>query len=301
MKKLPIITIVGPTSSGKTTLSINLAKKFNGEIISADSRQVYKGMDIGTGKVSKKEQKIITHHLIDVALPRKEYNVSHFKKDALEALNKIYKKNKLPFIVGGTGFWIQAVIDDINLPTVKPNKKLRKQLEKKTLPQLLKILQKLDPVRMENIDKKNPYRLIRAIEIVKTTKKPIPKIKNKTNYNLLIIGINPKKEILQKRINKRLEVRLKQGMIAEVEKLHLQGLSWKRMETIGLEYKFISSYLRNEITKNEMKNLIKLASYQYAKRQLTWFNKDGRINWITNQKEATKLINNFIKQYANNN
>ncbi|XOU95042.1 MAG: tRNA (adenosine(37)-N6)-dimethylallyltransferase MiaA [Candidatus Kerfeldbacteria bacterium] len=296
-----LIVIVGPNASGKTSLSIKLAKKFNGEIISADSRQVYKNMDIGTGKVTKQEQQTIQHYLIDVASPNKEYNVSHFKKDTLKALKKIYIQNKLPFLVGGTGFWIQAIIDDINLPAVKPNKKLRKQLGNKNSVQLFNILKKLDPSRAKNIDAKNPFRLIRAIEIVKATKKPIAKIKKKDIYNLLVLGIKHPKNIIQNRINKRLTIRLKQGMISEVKKLHKQGVSWKRMETIGLEYKFISSYLRNNITKQEMKDKIKTSSYKYAKRQLTWFNKDDRINWITSQKEAIKLTNKFIKQYANNN
>ena len=155
MQKPPLIAVVGPNTSGKTSLSIKLAKKFDGEIISADSRQVYKGMNIGTGKATKQEQREIKHYLLDVASPKKEFNVSHFKKQALAAIEKIQKKDKLPFLVGGTGFWIQAVVDDIDFPHVKPNKKLRRQLAKKTAKQLFQLLKKLDPKRAKTIDKKN--------------------------------------------------------------------------------------------------------------------------------------------------
>ncbi|MDP2684391.1 MAG: tRNA (adenosine(37)-N6)-dimethylallyltransferase MiaA [bacterium] len=294
-KKPKLIAIVGPNSSGKTSISIKLAKKYHGEIISADSRQVYKGMDIGTGKATKKEQSMVSHHLLDISSPTKLYNVSHFKKDAENIIQDIYKRGKLPMLVGGTGFWIQAVINDINLPNVKPNTKLRKQLERKSITQLFIMLKKLDPQRTKTIDKQNPYRLIRAIEICRTTKKPIPLLNNKSPYDVLMLGIKHDLPKLKKRIDIRLDKRFKQGMIAEVKKLHRNGVSWKKMEDFGLEYRYISYFLQDKLTKEEMTQQLRFAIYHYAKRQLTWFNKDKRVYWIKNQKQAEQLITKLIK------
>ncbi len=299
--KPPLIAIVGPNASGKTSISIKLAKKFKGEIISADSRQVYIGMDIGTGKATKKERSMVPHHLIDVSTPKKEYNVSHFKKDADKIIKKIHHNNNIPFLVGGTGFWVKTVIDDLDLPSVKPNIKLRKKLGSKTTKQLLSMLKKIDPNRAKSVDPNNPYRLIRAIEICRATKQPVPKLITNSPYNLLILGVKHNLPKLKNRIDSRLTKRFKQGMIAEVKRLHKNGLSWKRLEDIGLEYRYISYHLQGKLKKEEMINKLRYAIYHYAKRQLTWFNKDKRIHWVTSQTQAEKLINNLLKTYANNN
>jgi len=291
--KSPLIAIVGPSSAGKTSLSIKLARKYNGQIISADSRQVYKGMDIGTGKATKKEQKQARHYLLDVASPKKEFNVSHFKKQALKAINKIHQKNKLPFLVGGTGFWVQAIVDNVNFPAVKPNKVLRRKLEKKPATQLFKLLKKLDPKRAKIIDKNNPYRLIRAIEIVKTTKRPVPSFKKNPLFNVLMIGITHPQKKLYQLIDQRLIRRFKQGMIAEIKKLHKQGISWQRMYDFGLEYRYISLYLLGKLNRQEMEKQLSYAIKHYAKRQITWFKRDKRIHWIKNYKQADKLIKTF--------
>jgi len=292
--KPPLIAIVGPNASGKTSLSIKLARKFNGQIISADSRQVYKGMDIGTGKATKKEQNQAKHYLLDVVSPKTEFNVSHFKKQALVAIKKTYKKDKLPFLVGGTGFWIQAVVDDIDLPHVKPNKKLRRQLAKKNVKQLFKQLKKLDPQRAKTIDKKNPYRLIRAIEIVKATKKFIPKLKKYSPFNVLMLGITHPRKKLYQRIDTRLKTRLRQGMIAEVKKLRRQGISWKRLYDFGLEYRYISLYLQEKLTRQEMEKQLAQAIKKFAKRQMTWFDRDKRIHWIQSRRQAEQLIKSVL-------
>src|SRR5258708_416048 len=184
-----LIVILGPTSSGKSSLAIKLAKKFKGEIISADSRQVYQGMNIGTGKVTRVEQKMVPHHLLDIANPKKQFSVAEFKPYANLAISKITSKDKVPFLVGGTPFWIYAVIDDLQIPEVAPNLKLRKQLEKKSTSELFAMLKKLDPRRAKNIDAKNPRRLIRAIEIVKTTGKPVPVSERVLRKESLLIGL----------------------------------------------------------------------------------------------------------------
>ncbi len=261
-----LIVILGPTASGKTNLSIKLSKKFGGEVVSADSRQVYKGRDIGTGKVTKKEMKGIPHYLLDVASPKKRFTVSQYQKLAQKAIKKIQKKNKpkhrahnalyasvlgkVPFLVGGTGFYIQAVVDGINIPEVKPDWKLRSELEKKSTKELFLMLKKLDSRRAKNIDKNNPRRLIRALEIVIKSKRPVPPLKkNKPQFEVLMI--RTKRENLKERIRKRLLKRLKIGMVEEVKKLRKSGLSWKRLEEFGLEYKYIAQYLQKKINYEE--------------------------------------------------
>lgn len=299
-KNNKLIVILGPTASGKTSLSIKLAKKFSGEIVSADSRQVYKGLDIGSGKVTKKEMEEIPHHLLDVASPKKRFSVAQYQKLAKKAIKKIQDKNKIPFLVGGTGFYIQSVTDNIVLPEVKPNWKLRAKLEKKSNEELFKILQKLDPKRAQNIDKHNPRRLLRAIEIIMTTGKSVPALQKQYckdgPCNILQIGIKKNKTELSELINKRLLARLKNNaMINEVKKLHRRGLSWKRLKEFGLEYKFVAQFLQKKITYQEMTNKIQKESEHFAKRQMTWFKRDKRIVWVENHKQAEKLLNKFLQ------
>jgi tRNA dimethylallyltransferase len=289
-----LVVILGPTSSGKSSLAINLAKKFNGEVISADSRQVYKGMDIGTGKVSKSEQKQVPHHLLDIASPKKQYTVTQFKTAAQKKIKQISQRGRLPFVVGGTAFYIYALIDDLKIPEVKPNLKLRKSLQKKSPVQLFLMLKKLDPARAESIDRHNPARLIRAIEIVRVTKKPVPALSFPVVGNhgtgILIIGIKKDLPGLYKLIDNRLEKRLKQGLVKEVKRLLANGISQKKLESFGLEYKFVSKYIKSELNYSQMKEQLKNAIHHYAKRQMTWFKRDPRIQWIKNAREAEILI-----------
>lgn len=296
-----LIVILGPTASGKTNLSIKLAKKFNGEIISADSRQVYKSLDIGSGKITKKEMKGIPHHLLDVASPKRKFTVAKYQKLALKKIKEIHKRNKIPFLVGGTGFYIQSVVENTKFPEVKPNLKLRKNLQKKSNEELFSILKKLDPKRAKTIDQKNPHRIIRAIEIVKSTGKPVPTLQHSLPareigakyWNILLIGLKKSKEELKKNVKNRLEKRLKKGMVAEVKKLHSGGLSFKRLEELGLEYRFVAQYLQNKLTFDEMKEKLRVEIEQFAKRQMTWFKKDEKIHWVENYREAENLIKKF--------
>ena len=290
-----LIVILGPTASGKTDLSIKLAKKFNGEVVSADSRQVYKGMDIGTGKITKKEMSNIPHYLLDIASPKRKFTVVQYKNLALKAIKKIQKKNNLPILVGGTGFYIQSVVNGIIIPEVKPDWKLRKELEKKPIQDLFKMLKKLDPRRAKTIENKNERRLIRALEIVIKTKKPVPLLKKKLpQFEVLTLGIKKSPKELKERIRKRLLKRLKQEMIAEVKKLRKSGISWKRLEEFGLEYRYIALYLQNKITKKEMIDRIQKESEHFAKRQMTWFKRDKRIKWIKDYKQAENLLKKFL-------
>ena len=304
MKKL--IVILGPTASGKSEMAVKLAlwlcsnrvkKKFkiNGaEIISADSRQVYKGMDIGTGKITKKEMKSIPHHLLNIASPKRKFTVVQYQKLALKTINEIFKKDKIPILCGGTGFYISAVIDGLIFPKIKPDWKLRTKFEKKNIEQLFKLLEKLDPRRAKTIEKKNKRRIIRALEIIIKTKKPIPILKKQTpKFKILIIGIKKSPQELKKLIKIRLKKRFKKGMLAEIKKLK-SSLSWKRLEEFGLEYRWIAYYLQNKINYKEMIEKLQKEIEHFAKRQMTWFKKDKRIHWIKNQKEAEKLVKNFL-------
>jgi len=288
--------ILGHTASGKSALAVKIAKKINGEIISADSRQVYKGLDIGSGKITKKEMGGIPHYCLDIVSPKKIFTVVDFKKCAEKAIEKIFAKNKIPIIVGGTGLYIQAIVDNIILPEVKPNWKMRKELEKKTTEEMFKMLKKLDPERARNIDAKNPRRLIRAIEIAKKLGKT-PKLKSMSRRDLDIrqIGIKLPDEILKKNIEKRIKKMLKGGLVDEIKKLRKSGLSWKRIYELGFEYKYPALFLQGEISKDEMLSKMLIENRQYAKRQMTWFKRDKRINWISKEKQAEKLIKKFLK------
>jgi len=292
-----LVVILGPTSSGKSALAINLAKKFKGEIVSADSRQVYKRMNIGTGKVTKKEQKQVRHHLLDVVDPKKSFTVAEYKTLASKAIENIRKKKKLPFLVGGSPFWIYALIDDLQIPQVKPNPKLRKELAKKSTIQLFAMLKRLDPKRAQNIDRHNPLRLIRAIEIIKATGQPIPEFKNQKTNQALIIGIKKSQAQLHKLIDQRLIERLNSGMVDEVKKLLKQKISHKRLQELGLEYRFVSLYLQGHLDYNAMVKQLQNAIHKFSKRQMTWFKTDTRINWISKEKQARNLINKYLRSY----
>ncbi len=315
---LKIIIILGPTSSGKSDFGVALAEKFKGEIISADSRQVYKGLNIGSGKITKKEMRSIPHHLLCVASPKKIFTALDFKKMANKKIQEISEKNKIPFIVGGTGFYIQAITDDILIPEIKSDWKLRKKLEKKTAEKLFKILQKLNPERAKNIDPKNPRRLIRAIEITKALKKKSPSeflyrrlgraireangVKQFKNSacDFLYLGIKLQEKELKKKIENRIREMIESGLIKETKKLRDSGLSWKRIYELGFEYKYPAMFLQRKISKQEMLEKMILENNHYAKRQMTWFKKyapDTR--WINSsisgQKKAEKLIRGFLK------
>lgn len=290
-----LIVILGPTASGKSSLGINLAKKYNGEIVSADSRQVYKGMDIGTGKITKKEQKIVPHHLLSVANPKKQYTVSNFIHDAGIAMAKIVSRSKIPFIVGGTAFYIYSLIDNWNIPDIPPNKKLRNMLRNKPVDELFEILKKLDPLRAKTIDVKNPVRLIRAIEIAKIQGRVPELVPQPSSLNPLFIGIRKDQNTLYKLIDKRLLERLDAGMISEVKKLRKAGISWKRLESLGLEYRFVSLYLQGRLTYDQMVVQLQSAIHKFSKRQMTWFKRDSRIHWVKNEKQAEKLVKKYLK------
>jgi tRNA dimethylallyltransferase len=301
-----LIVILGPTASGKTQLAIKLAKKFNGEIVCADSRQIYKGMDIGTAKpLSREFARIdheyvrivngISHYLLDVASPKRKFTVAQYRKLALKTIEKIQKRERVPFLVGGTWFYIRAVVDGLVIPKVPPDWKLRKRLEKKSPKELYKILKKLDPQRAKTIEKENPRRLIRAIEICKKIGKVPPLKFEPLTYPVLMIGLKIEKKKLMERIKKRFFDWLKRGLISEVKRLRKMGISFKRIEEFGMHYREVAKYLQGKISKEEMiENSIR-AIQSYARKQMNWFKKDKRINWVKSHKKSEVLVREYLK------
>ncbi len=297
-KMQKLIVILGPTSGGKSDTAVKIAKKFDGEIISADSRQVYKGLDIGTGKITKKEMRGIPHHMLDVANPKKRFDVAMWQKQTKIIIADIFARGKLPIICGGTGFYIQSIVDNLELPEVPPNKKLREKLEKKTLPELIEILKKLDPEKLKTIDTKNPVRLVRAIEIA-TQLGSVPKLqKNNNDYEILQIGLTFPDKILKKRIFIRLRRRMKMGMLDEARKLHKAGLSWKRMNELGLEYRHMALLLNNRMSREEFIQKLNTEIWHYARRQWQWFKRDKNIKWFspTEINKIEKEVEKFMKK-----
>jgi len=312
------VFITGPTSSGKSDLAIYLAKKFQGEVINADSRQVYKYLDVGSGKISKKEMSDIPHHLLSIANPKINYSLAKWLKDTEKAVKKIVKKNKLPIFCGGTILYLKAIKEGWVLPQVPPNYKLRKKLEKKSNEELYQEIKRLDPRRAKNLDPKNKRRLIRALEIIHALGK-VPKIKKKPKYHLLIIAPKIEKEKLFKKIKKRLIKRVP-GIIKEIKKLRKIGLSFKKIISFGLEYKWFGSYAQQkefkqklhkidrlnvkqaEFIKNKQKLTLNSATSEcykdilrFARRQIRELRKIKEVIYVKNKKEAIKIVEKFLK------
>lgn len=266
MKK--IIVILGQTATGKSNLAVKIAKRIEGEIISADSRQVYKGLDIGTSKISKKDMKGVPHYLLNVTTPKDKFSVSRYKELAENKIKEILARNKAPIICGGTGFYIDAMTKGLIFPEVLPNAKLRKKLTKKSAIALFLVLKKLDPRRAKNIDIKNKVRLIRAIEIAKALGK-VPKIAEATPpYKFIKIGLYLSPDKLKKKIEKRVKKMFKDGLLNEIKKLKKSGVSNKRLKEFGFEY---FKPTQEKVVKQTLK---------YAKRQMTWFKRDKEIKWF---------------------
>ncbi len=297
-RKPKVLVILGPTASGKSDLAVKLARKFNGEVISADSRQVYKGLDIGSGKITKREMMGVPHYLLSVASPKGLFTAERYRRLGKAAIKKILAKDRLPIICGGTGLYIDTLMYDYNFPKVPPQKALRAKLEKlstaKLFEKLIKQAKGIDSTTAKRIDKHNRRRLIRALEIISFTGKPIPPIEKSSPYDVTKIGIKIAPEQLKKNIEKRLTNRLKIGMVGEVRRLHANGLSWKRLYDLGLEYRYISRYLRGLISLDQMKADILHESYQYAKRQMTWFKRDQSIIWIAPSGKAGARLRGFL-------
>ena len=280
-KKNKIIAIVGATASGKTAYAVELAKQINGEIISADSRLVYKGMNIGTAKPALDEMQGIPHYMIDIVEPDINYSAGLYAKEAKKHVNDILSRGKIPIVAGGTGLYFRILLENYDLPDVEPDYKLREELAELSFDELYEVLAKLDKNAVNKIERNDKKKIIRYIEIVKLTGLPISKAcgKNDNNeFDIEWIGLNFPREELYERINKRVDLMIEQGLVEETKYLLKKyGRIPNIVDTIG--YKEIISYLDGEFTLDEAKNKLKQNTRNYAKRQLTWFRKNENINW----------------------
>ena len=304
MQKDKVIVICGPTASGKTALSIELAKQINGEIVSCDSMQIYKDMNIGTAKPTEEEQKGIKHYLIDFVSPDERYSVADYKQDAKKAIKEILKKGKVPIVVGGTGLYIDSLIYEIEYPNIEFDEKYRKKLENIAEEQGLKVLyekaKEIDPEAIKKISENDKKRILRILEIYHATGKnkteqEIESRKKEIKYDYKIFAINMDREKLYERINIRVDRMLENGLIEEVENLQKK---YNHFPTAmqGLGYKEVVEYLQSQITREEMIEKIKQESRRYAKRQLTWFRKNKQTIWIDGLANLEDNINIIEKE-----
>ncbi|KKW23215.1 MAG: tRNA dimethylallyltransferase [Parcubacteria group bacterium GW2011_GWA2_51_12] len=299
MAPLPkLICIVGPTASGKTELAIHLAKKFKGEIVSADSRQIYRGMDIGTAKPTEAEKKAVAHFLVDTKKPNTSYTVGQYKKDSIRAIADILSRKKVPFLVGGTGLYVSAVVNNLEFPKVKPSPRLRKKLEdelqKHGLNYLFGKLTALDPEAAYVVDPKNPRRVIRALEVTLKTRKPFTQQRRRGDriFDSLILGISRDGAQLQSRITKRTKQMLRSGLLNETSRLVKRyGFHQVAFDAIG--YRETIAHLLGRITLAEAEREINKNTIRYAKRQMTWFRKMPVV-WVKNAKETEEQIVKFL-------
>jgi tRNA dimethylallyltransferase len=318
-----LLVICGPTATGKTGLALHLAKVFNGELISADSRQVYKDMDIGTGKDLPKSAKFkkslfsppcyeidgVKVWGYDLVSPKKDFSVAHYTKLAKKIIKNIWKNNELPILVGGTGLYIKAVIDGIPTANVPKNVDLRKNLRQRSTNELFEILAQLDPIKAASLnisDKKNPRRLIRAIEVAQWMIKPTSKIGKVDKLdlekdNILFVGVKGTDGEIKKRVKKRVNKRLKQGIIKEIKNLLKKGVKWNHQAMDALGYKQFKQYFEGEKKLDEVKSDWIRDEVKYAKRQMTWFRKDKRITWFDvgkkdYEKKIEKLVGKWYKK-----
>src|SRR6266849_3573828 len=294
-----LVVVLGPTASGKSGSGITLAQCFHGEIVSADSRQVYHGLDIGTAKVTPEQRALIPHHLLDVVDPLEIYTVAQFQREAIAAINDILARGHQPFLVGGSPHYIQAVIDNLEIPHIEPQPELRAQLAARPLAELLAQLEELDPQSASTIDRNNPRRVIRALEVCLVSGKPFSQQRKMSEplYQSLLLGIEWPREVLYRRIDERVDERMQQGMVQEVQTLLDEGISQQRLEALGLEYRFISRWLTGAFeNEDEMVQKLKYAIHDFTRRQLTWFRKEKRIVWMNggDWEQAEDVVRDFL-------
>lgn len=298
-KKPPAIAVVGPTASGKTALSVALAERFAGEVISADSRQVYRGMDIGTAKITPAEMRGIPHHLIDVCEPTTVFSAADFVHQASQALQAITERTHLPIVAGGTFFYLDLLMGKVTAPAVPANPVLRAELEQLSSVELHTRLTLLDKARASTIDANNPRRLVRAIEIATALGVVPPPQTTNSPYRWLTLGIDIPLDVLEGRIKERVLNRIDNGMIEEVEQLHNHGVSYERLDAFGLEYRYIGHYLQGSIDRQTMITELITKSRQFAKRQKTWLKRDASIQWLTfptDLDHAATTVSGFLEE-----
>lgn len=310
-RKVNLIVIVGPTAAGKSALAVRLAKRLGGEIISADSRQIYRGLNIGAGKVPGRWVRAnvatprrplrscnffvyreITHHCIDLVSPGRTFTAAEYQKCAKRAIADITGRGNIPILVGGTGFWVDAVAYDLELPAIRPNPALRRRLARKPARELLTMLERLDPERARTIEPQNPRRLIRAIEIARALGR-VPELKKRSPYRLLWIGLHPPPSRLRRNIAAFAAQIVRRGLMPETRTL-LRRVGRSRMHEFGFEYRAALACLAGRITRSELRAILARDLRAYARRQMAWFRRNPEIRWIGNPREAEALVRQFI-------
>lgn len=301
-----VIVLVGPTASGKTDWSLRLAKKYNGEIIMADSRQIYKKMNIGTAKEPGEWRWVgfrrvyhiqdVPHYLVDFLDPGKFFTMAEFKEEAIKRIQACLKNGCQPIVAGGTGLYVLSLVDNLQIPKVAPNRKLRKSLEEKNNDELMQWLEKLDPETAQSVDHCNKRRIIRALEVCILSGKPFSQHEKRGRplFDFLQIGIEVPRDILYERINTRVDNMMKLGLLKEVEGLIKQKYSWSLPSMSGIGYQQFKDFFDKKITLDQAVENLKQDTRHYAKRQLTWFKRDERIKWVEKYEEAEKLVNKFL-------
>jgi len=301
-RKLKVVVILGPTASGKSALALKSAKEFGGVIISADSRQIYRGMNIATDKTPSLARKNIPHYMIDIINPNGDFNLALYQRTVYNLLGHLKQKNRwrarpiIPFLVGGTGLYIQSIVDGFQVPDVVPDRDLRKKLERKSLNSLVKRLKKLDPEI--NIDFKNRRRVIRALEVTLKSGRPLSKQREKLKPDIefLQIGLKVPRQKLYRRINERVNEMLRKGLMEETKQLLSKGYNFSLPAFSAIGYREMKDYLEGKLTLEIALNKIKKASRNFAKRQMTWFKKDKRIKWVKTEAGARRLIKKFLEK-----
>lgn len=294
---------MGTTASGKSDLAIRLAPRLEGEVVSADSRQVYRGLDIGSGKVTPAERALVPHHLLDVADVRERFTVAEYQRLAFAAIEQIHARSKLPVLVGGTGLYVRAVVDNPAYPRAAPEPRLRAELEVRPLPELVHRLREVDPEAARAIDLQNPRRVVRALEVTLTTGVPFSEQGRRSGpprVRALQLGLTWPRDELRRRIEARVEARLdaRPSMLDEVRGLLASGVPPQRLLELGLEYRFVTQHLLGDLPYEQMVAGLKIAIYQFAKRQMTWFRRDPRVHWLDPEgdvvAEAEGLARRFL-------
>lgn len=310
-KKIPLLVLVGPTAVGKTSTSIEVAKALNAEIISADSMQIYKYMDIGTAKITLEEMDGIKHYMIDELLPDEEFSVSDFKNKTEDYIKEILEKGKLPMVVGGTGLYINSLVYSLDFTKAVSNQELRNKYQEMAKSQgneyIYDELKRVDPKSADRIHINDTKRIIRALEIYHETGTPMSYYykdfrQPNTKYNIVMIGLNMDRKKLYNRINRRVDIMLEEGLLEEVKSLLNKGYHENLTSLQGLGYKEIIKYIKDEYSLEEAIELLKRDSRRFAKRQLTWFRRDDRISWVNvDEYQDSKEIVNKIVDLVNNN
>lgn len=305
-RKLPkVVVLLGPTASGKTTWALQLAKKHSGEVVSADSRQIYKKMNIGTAKPPGENKRNglrrsyvveeVPHHLVDFLDPGRTFSVAEFRDQAVKIIKMTHKNGHLPLVVGGTGLYISSLVDNLVIPRVPPNKKFRRSLSEKTNKELLRLLEQMDPETARTIDARNKRRLIRALEVCTFTGEPYSAQREvgEPLFDFLQIGIDTPREVLYERINTRVDEMMKLGLLKEVEGL-AKNYIWELSSMNGIGYRQFRDYFDGSMTLDQAIERLKRDTRRYARRQLSWFRRDKRIRWVSSYEEAAGLVEDFL-------